>query len=207
VCALRVADVRRADDGSGTVLIARSKTDQEGQGSVGYLAPRTVAALDAWLAASALTEGPLFRGVHRTGRLGRALEPGEVARIFKKLARRAGLDPEAISGHSCRVGMAQDLVAFGADLPAVMQAGRWETPAMPRGTPSGCSRPATPSRSSTPGRPRGSRVRSGRPVGGSAARARPAPEAPTVGWRRPRGGVEPSGSRSGCRRTRRRGGG
>jgi integrase len=131
VCALRVVDIRRAEDGSGTVLIARSKTDQEGQGSVGYLAPRTVAALDAWLAASGLTDGPLFRGVHRTGRLGRALEPGEVARIFKKLAARAGFDPVAVSGHSCRVGMAQDLVAFGADLPAVMQAGRWQTAAMP----------------------------------------------------------------------------
>jgi integrase len=131
VCALRVGDVGRAADGSGTVLIARSKTDQEGQGSVGYLAPRTMAALDAWLATSGLTGGPLFRGVHRTGRLGRPLEPGEVARVFKKLARRAGLDPAAVSGHSCRVGMAQDLVAFGADLPAVMQAGRWETPAMP----------------------------------------------------------------------------
>jgi site-specific recombinase XerD len=131
VCALRAGDVQRAADGSGTVLIARSKTDQEGQGSVGYLAPRTMAAVDAWLATSGLTDGPLFRGVHRTGRLGRPLEPGEVARVFKKLARRAGLDPAAVSGHSCRVGMAQDLVAFGADLPAVMQAGRWETPAMP----------------------------------------------------------------------------
>lgn len=131
VCALRVGDIGRVDDGSGTVLIARSKTDQEGQGSVGYLAPRTVDALERWLAASGVGEGPLFRGVHRTGRLGRALEPGEVARIFKKLARRAGLDAAAVSGHSCRVGMAQDLVAFGADLPAVMQAGRWQTPAMP----------------------------------------------------------------------------
>ena len=27
--------------------------------------------------------------------------------------------------------MAQDLVANGNDLPAVMQAGRWKTPAMP----------------------------------------------------------------------------
>ncbi len=131
MCALRVEDVTRADDGSGTVLVARSKTDQEGQGSVGYLAPRTMAALRGWLDAAGLTEGPLFRGVHRTGRLGRALEPGEVARVFKKLAARAGLDPAAVSGHSCRVGMAQDLVAFGADLPAVMQAGRWQTPAMP----------------------------------------------------------------------------
>lgn len=131
VAALRVADVRRADDGSGTVLIARSKTDQEGQGSVGYLAPRTMVALAAWLAVAGLSDGPIFRGVHRTGRLGRPLEPGEVARIFKKLARRAGLDAAGVSGHSCRVGMAQDLVAFGADLPAVMQAGRWQTPAMP----------------------------------------------------------------------------
>ena len=131
VAALRVADVRPGEDGSGTVLVARSKTDQEGQGSVGYLAPRTMAALAAWLGGAGITAGPLFRGVHRTGRLGRALEPGEVARIFKKLARRAGLDPAEVSGHSCRVGMAQDLVAFGADLPAVMQAGRWQTPAMP----------------------------------------------------------------------------
>jgi site-specific recombinase XerD len=128
---LIVADLQPAEDGSGTVLIARSKTDQEGQGSVGYLAPRTMAALGAWLGAAGITEGPLFRGVHRAGRLGRALEPGEVARIFKKLAARAGLDPAAVSGHSCRVGMAQDLVAFGADLPAVMQAGRWQTPPIP----------------------------------------------------------------------------
>lgn len=129
--ALTVADIAESEDGSGTALIRRSKTDQEGQGSVGYLAPRTAAALREWLRSADIRSGAIFRGVHRTGRLGRPLEPGEVARILKKLARRAGLDPNAISGHSCRVGMAQDLVAFGADLPAVMQAGRWKTAAMP----------------------------------------------------------------------------
>ena len=36
-----------------------------------------------------------------------------------------------MSGHSARVGMAQDLVAGGADLAAVMQAGRWKSPTMP----------------------------------------------------------------------------
>jgi hypothetical protein len=36
-----------------------------------------------------------------------------------------------MSGHSCRVGMAQDLVEFGADLPGLMQAGRWKSPQMP----------------------------------------------------------------------------
>jgi hypothetical protein len=43
----------------------------------------------------------------------------------------AGANPKGISGHSCRVGMAQDLVDDGAELPAVMQAGRWKSPTMP----------------------------------------------------------------------------
>jgi hypothetical protein len=54
-------------------------------------------------------------------------------RNSKRLARRAGLEPLVISGHSAPVGMAQDLVAGGADLPAVMQAGGWKSPAMPAG--------------------------------------------------------------------------
>ncbi len=59
------------------------------------------------------------------------LAGGEVPRILKRLAERAGLEPSGISGHSLWVGMAQDLVASGADLPAVMQAGRWKSPTMP----------------------------------------------------------------------------
>jgi hypothetical protein len=54
-----------------------------------------------------------------------------VPRILKGLAARAGIEAGRISGHSCRVGMAQDLVAAGAELPAVMQAGRWKSPTMP----------------------------------------------------------------------------
>jgi len=47
------------------------------------------------------------------------------------MAERAGIDATLISGHSARVGMAQDLVAHGAELAAVMQAGRWKSPTMP----------------------------------------------------------------------------
>ncbi len=54
--------------------------------------------------------------------------------LTKRLARQAGL-PEAaaarMSGHSCRVGMAQDLVAAGADVAGLMQAGRWKSMQMP----------------------------------------------------------------------------
>lgn len=45
-------------------------------------------------------------------------------------ARAAGLDGR-FSGHSPRIGMAQDLAAGGAALPALMQAGRWSSSVMP----------------------------------------------------------------------------
>ena len=53
--------------------------------------------------------------------------------ILKAMARRAGL-PETVvqglSGHSARVGAAQDMIAAGIELPAILQAGRWKSTAM-----------------------------------------------------------------------------
>ena len=120
-----------AADGSATVLIARSKTDQEGQGEVRWLAPRTATALRRWLEVAGIEDGPVFRSINKAGAVGRPLTPGEVPRILKRLTARAGIDPAGISGHSCRVGMAQDLTAHGAELPDLMVAGRWASPAMP----------------------------------------------------------------------------
>ncbi len=131
VVALQVADLTFGDDGSATVLVRRSKTDQAGEGAMLWLSPRTTAALRRWLDGAGITEGAVFRSVDRGSHTGAPLDPGDVARVFKKLAGRAGLEPEAISGHSARVGMAQDLVAHGAELPEVMQAGRWKSPTMP----------------------------------------------------------------------------
>jgi len=129
--ALDTGDIEHAPDGSGTALIRRSKTDQEGRGSVGYLSPDAIRALETWCRRSGIANGPVFRSVSRHDRVGGRLHPDMVARIFRKLAVRARLDPTDVSGHSCRVGTAQDLVAIGLDLPAVMQAGRWRTATMP----------------------------------------------------------------------------
>jgi site-specific recombinase XerD len=132
VAALQAEDVRVEADGSGTVLLRRSKTDQEDQGAVAYLAPRTMAAVTRWIDSAGLTAGPLFRAVQVTGRVApSALGAGDISRVIKKLAARAGLNAQEVSGHSCRVGMAQDLVAAGVEPPAVMQVGRWQTAAMP----------------------------------------------------------------------------
>ena len=131
IVALQVEDVQFADDGSATALVRRSKTDVAGEGAVLWLSPRTSTALRAWLVAAGVDAGPVFRSVDRGDHVGGALDAGDVSRRFKVMAQRAGIDPAAISGHSARVGMAQDLVAHGAELAAVMQSGRWKSPTMP----------------------------------------------------------------------------
>ena len=131
VVALQVEDVTYSDDGSATVLVQRSKTDTAGEGAVLWLSPRTTAALRRWLDGAGIATGALFRSVGKGGAVGGPLDAGDVARRFKVMAERAGIDSSLISGHSARVGMAQDLVAHGAELAAVMQAGRWKSPTMP----------------------------------------------------------------------------
>lgn len=129
---LDVDDVEPASDGSGTVTIRRSKTDQEGVGAVLYLSPATLEAVERYRAAANIEAGPLWRRIRKGGDVTEErLAAGSVRTIFKKLADKAGLETDGISGHSARVGMAQDLTAAGADLPALMVAGRWKSPAMP----------------------------------------------------------------------------
>ncbi|MCJ2086022.1 site-specific integrase [Methylobacterium sp. E-005] len=130
---LYIGDLQKGVEGSGTVLVRRSKADQEGEGAIKYLAPDTMAHVDAWLAAARLESGPLFRPLTKGGQVGAAaLGSGEVARVFRDLAVTAGLKlPRLPSGHSTRVGATQDMFAAGFELLEVMQAGSWRTPAMP----------------------------------------------------------------------------
>ena len=54
----------------------------------------------------------------------------QLGRRIKRAALEAGLG-EGFSGHSPRVGMAQDLARAGIELPRLMTAGRWRSPRMP----------------------------------------------------------------------------
>lgn len=131
--ALNVGDIEYSDDGTATALIRRSKTDQEGQGAVRLLGPGATAAVRLWLSKRGELDrdAPLFVALSRAGTPGERLTAGDVPRILKTLATRAKLPDADISGHSCRIGMAQDLTAAGCDLAAIMQAGRWKSPTMP----------------------------------------------------------------------------
>src|SRR3546814_6047362 len=50
-------------DGSATLFIPFSKTDQEGEGAWAWLSAETMRRVGAWLEASGIEEGPLFRRV------------------------------------------------------------------------------------------------------------------------------------------------
>ena len=51
--------------------------------------------------------------------------------IGKRVATKAAGLVEGYTGHSGHVGMAQDLVKGGVELPALMTAGRWKSSKMP----------------------------------------------------------------------------
>ncbi len=131
--ALQVVDLTIERDGSASVLVRRAKTDPEGGGATLYLHRDSVTRVRAWLKASRVADGPLFRSIRKEGTVGGRLHASQVPRIYKAMAERAGMPAETvrrISGHSPRVGAAQDMIASGIGIPAIMQAGRWNSAAM-----------------------------------------------------------------------------
>ena len=124
-------DVRFLDDGSGLLLVRRSKTDQAGRGCERYLGPPTVRRIKAWRAAGGIDEGPLFRPVHRSGSVQpRALGVRSIRHIVQACAKAAGIEGR-VSGHSLRVGSAQSLAEANASLVAMQRAAGWSSPSMP----------------------------------------------------------------------------
>jgi site-specific recombinase XerD len=123
---LDVEDCAFGKDGL-TVALRRSKTDQEGAGrkvGIPYGSnPETcpVRVLQAWIELAGIASGALFRSISRHGRVqaGR-LAPIDVARIVKKLALRAGLNPATYAGHSLRAGHATAAAIAGASERSIM---------------------------------------------------------------------------------------
>lgn len=170
------------EDGSGTLFIPTSKTDQFGEGTHAWISPETMRRIDAWLAAADVSTGPVFRRVAVRRCKGRperppariallapnarmteerlygrkavparttyaigeyVLTPAAVRLIIKRTASRAAdlglvelygsnLDAAiaALSTHSLRVGLTQDLFASGEDAGPIAQALRWSSTAI-----------------------------------------------------------------------------
>jgi integrase/recombinase XerD len=128
--AMTVGHVQRTSGKSWSIIVPRSKGDPAGDGRIAWLSPRTVDRLALWLDASGITEGPLFRGLNLARVATGPLDTSSIRRLVKRAALVAGVEtPIAtkLSGHSMRVGAAQDMLVAGFDALAIMQAGGWKS--------------------------------------------------------------------------------
>lgn len=120
--------VEHVDLESQTVYIPRAKNDPFADGRIAGLSTRSTDLVSQWLEQSCLKEGALFRGLH-TAKAGiGSLETSSIRRMVKVAAKRAGLNDAAanLSGHSMRVGGAQDLMMSGHGTLTIMTAGGWK---------------------------------------------------------------------------------
>ena len=107
---INTCDLKFSTDGV-VLNVRKSKTDQEGAGrEVGLpfgvnqdTCP--VRSLRQWLAASGISDGPVFRSVGRYGQVApRGLHKDSIGKLLKRAATRAGLKVDALGGHSLRAG-------------------------------------------------------------------------------------------------------
>ena len=131
IIGIDVDDIERLPDGSALVRFRRAKVVAADPETIGWISPVTVASVDRWIAASGIVGGPLLRSLTRSGVSPNRLSREHVSRAFKRLAHVAGVDPERVSSHSPRVGMAQELTAGNFAPPLIMHAGGWRAPQLP----------------------------------------------------------------------------
>ena len=126
--ALKTSDIDFLRSGGIRSIIRRSKNDQFGEGRLVYGSKRSEKLLKTWMKQLPDNSEYLFRPVYNENIINRALCERSINEIIKKsVVKTRGHRPREreVSGHSLRVGAAQDLMMMGHDLPAIMRAGGW----------------------------------------------------------------------------------
>ena len=129
---LRAADLTFTADGALKGVIRKSKTDQFGKGRLVFGSERSSKLVQKWLRLKPSEIEPVFCAINHNRCEDRAICDRNVNDIIKRSVikvkrcnRPSDLD---VSGHSLRVGAAQDLLIKGYDLAAIMRAGGWSDP-------------------------------------------------------------------------------
>ena len=128
--ALTINDLEFLSDGTSRVIIRRSKSDPFGEGRIAFTSKVTAKALHDWLEWRGPDITYLFCPIYQGRAVDRDLSTTTVKRLVKSAAKAAGLEKDVIdtfSGHSLRVGGAQDLLCAGYDTAAIMRAGGWKS--------------------------------------------------------------------------------
>jgi site-specific recombinase XerD len=126
---LRFEDIEQSQSSSG-IYLRKSKVDQEGKGRWLPISKQTLQEVGKWRRAINADDGFILRGLSKKS-VSPSLGSGQVSRILKRLAEKAQLPKSIsrnISGHSLRVGAAQDWTNKGISLPQLMVLGGWEKP-------------------------------------------------------------------------------
>lgn len=128
--ALRDEDISYHENGTLKVLIRRSKTDPFGAGRLAFTSRRTGQLVSDWLSWRGAGHDWLFCPIYKGKAVKRHLSATTVRRVIQTTAQQAGYDQQGtsrFSGHSLRVGAAQDLLCQGHDTVAIMRAGGWKS--------------------------------------------------------------------------------
>jgi site-specific recombinase XerD len=126
IAAFRVRDIQRQNDGSSLLFVARSKTDQNGQGAFAFLSEKGTVAVLTWIKAASLQDSDPILVKSQEGGIKQPMDPSTLSRIIKRCTGRTD-----VSAHSTRVGGVHDAFRLGCDLSSIMVAGRWSSPEMP----------------------------------------------------------------------------
>ena len=135
-CLLRISEAVavNVEDVDNVLTIHESKT---AQGTVSvpdatlYVGDPTREVIKRYCAAGSVTDGALFRRIHRGDHIiNSRLTIDGARKTIKRRAREAGVEG-VISGHSLRIGSAVSLAQAGASVVDMQVAGRWKSPRMP----------------------------------------------------------------------------
>jgi integrase/recombinase XerD len=130
--AIRSDDLKFTPDGALKGMIRKSKTDQYGKGRLVFGSERSAKLVRKWLRLKPEKIQPVFCAINHGRCEDRAICDRNVNDIIKrgvvKVKRCERPSDLEISGHSLRVGAAQDLLIKGYDLAAIMRAGGWSDP-------------------------------------------------------------------------------
>lgn len=100
---IRVDDLEPIEGGY-IVNMDKSKSEQDEQGKHVPLLGKAATDVKAWLVASGIRKGKLFRGIHRSGRLRDSICGDTINHIVKRRAELAGFDKKHFSAHCLRSG-------------------------------------------------------------------------------------------------------
>jgi integrase len=122
IAAADMRDLRRIEPQGFIYRLEHSKTQQAGVTTASTpdkpVLDRAAQALDAWLTASGISEGAIFRRLWKR-HVGNGLSPAAVGEIVQRRAKLASLDGD-FGGHSLRSGFVTEASRQGVSLPAIM---------------------------------------------------------------------------------------